>query len=453
MVRGQLRTKLNAGGDAGNSELFRFGAPDDYTRRWKFDVVSEAMKRILSFFCLLSLFARVATAADGPATAPDAGPMVFQCDPKELRNARDHWLAREPAAVEEVRDLLQRANAALTQGPYTIIHKTHPLPGVDPHEYVSIATYYWPNPGTPTGLPYIRRDGERNPETEEYDFRPFGEMSSGVGLLAMAYYFTGDERYATRATLLIRTWFLDPATRMNPDLQHAQLIKGVNDGRGTGIIETTRLLNVLDGIGMLQGSNSWTTADQAGMMKWIAAYSRWMHESENGLEEQAAANNHGSWYDVQSTAFYLFLGDGAAAREVAEAAKKHRIAMQIEPDGSQPLELARTNSFGYSSFNLSALTLLADLGERQHVDLWNYRTEDGRSLRSAIDWMVPYATGEKSWTHQQISQFSFGRILVALHRAELTFPDSGYEKVIERIRAKSPAEKQGDLMRLFSLED
>ena len=393
------------------------------------------MKCVLSLFWILPVFTGIASAAAGPATSPDPLPMVFQCEPTELRDARDHWLAHEPTAVEDVRNLLQRADAALIEGPYTIIHKAHPLPGVDPHEYVSVATYYWPNPDTPTGLPYIRRDGQRNPETAEYDFRPFGDMSSRVYLLAMAYYFTGDERYAGHATLLIRTWFLDPPTRMNPDLQHAQLVKGVNDGRGTGIIETTRLLNVLDGIGMLQGSKSWTTADQAGLKKWIADYNRWLHESKNGLEEQAAANNHGSWYDVQSTAFYLFLGDATAARDVAESAKKRRIAVQIEPDGSQPLELARTNSFGYCSFNLCALTLLADLGQRQHVDLWNYRTEDGRSLRSAIDWMVPYATGEKAWTHQQISRFSFNRILVALHRAEEAYPGSGYEKAIELIRA------------------
>lgn len=411
------------------------------------------MKCVLYFLLALSLFARLAAAADSPTTSPDLRPMVFQCEPRELRDVRDRWLAHEPSAVEDVRNLVRRADAALTDGPYTIVHKTHSLPGLDPHEYVSVATYYWPNPATPTGLPYIRRDGQRNPETLEYDFQPFGEMSGHVYLLAMAYYFTGDERYAARATLLIRTWFLDPATRMNPDLQHAQLVKGVNDGRGTGIIETTRLLNVLDGIGMLQGSNSWTPADQAGMKTWIGDYTRWMHESKNGLEEQAAANNHGSWYDVQSMAFYLFVGDAGAARDVAEAAKEHRIAVQIEPDGRQPLELARTNSFGYCSFNLCALTLLADLAQREHVDLWNYRTEDGRSLRAAIDWMVPYATGEKAWKHQQISRFSYGRILVALHRAGLAYPGSGYEQAIERIRARSSSDNQSDLMQMLSLQD
>ena len=407
------------------------------------------MNRILSFFWILSAFTRVAAAANNP----DPGPMVFLCEPKDLSDARERWLAHDPASVEDVRNLLQRTDSALTDGPYTIVHKTHSLPGVDPHEYVSIAKYFWPNPATPSGLPYIRRDGQSNPETGEYDYRPFGDMSNHVYVLAMAYYFTGDERYADRATLLIRTWFLDPATRMNPDLQHAQLVKGVNDGRGTGIIESARLLNVMDAIGMLRGSKSWTDADQAGLEKWIFDYSRWMRESKNGLDEQAATNNHGSWYDVQSTAFYLFLGDAAAARDVVESAKQHRVAVQIEPDGTQPLELARTNSFGYCSFNLCALTLLADLGKREHVDLWNYRTEDGRSLRAAIDWMIPYATGEKAWTHQQISHFSFGRILTVFHRAEQAYPDSGYDKIIQQIQAKSPSENQSYLMQMFSPEE
>src|ERR1700728_38094 len=127
------------------------------------------MKCILYFSLALSLFARLATAADSLTTSPDLRAMVFQFEPQELRDARDRWLAHDPSAVEDVRNLQRRADAALTDGPYTIVHKTHSLPGLDPHEYVSVATYYWPNPATPTGLPYIRRDGPRNPETLEYD--------------------------------------------------------------------------------------------------------------------------------------------------------------------------------------------------------------------------------------------------------------------------------------------
>jgi len=314
-----------------------------------------------------------------------------------------------------------------------VVNKQHPLPGVDVHEYVSLAPYFWPNPDTPDGLPYVRRDGERNPQYLEYDAGPFGEMSSHVYQLALAGYLTGDARYSDRATTLIRAWFFDPATRMNADLDHAQLVRGVNDGRGTGIIESNRLFNVLDAVGLLEasGPSLWSTDDRAKIHAWISDYRNWMQTSKNGQAESDAANNHGSWYDAQLTAYSLFLGDSATAKQTVEAAKQKRVARQIQPDGQQPLELARTKSFGYSTFNLSALSMLADLGERVDVDLWNYKTPDGHGIRAAINFLIPYAMDEKSWEHEQLGGFSGSALFVPLRRAAAAYHEPLYDQIAD----------------------
>src|SRR5882762_8795486 len=174
---------------------------------------------------------------------------------------------------------------------------------------MSQAPYFWPDPKKPNGLPYIRRDGERNPEINKIsDHRTMDQMVSGVRALALAYYFKGNEEYAAKATQLLRAWFLDPATRMNPNLQYAQGIPGVNTGRGIGLIETRGLADVVDSIGLLAGSKSWTKDDQRGLEDWYAKFLQWMLESKNGGEENAAKNNHGTYYDVQTTSFALFLG-------------------------------------------------------------------------------------------------------------------------------------------------
>lgn len=169
------------------------------------------------------------------------------------------------------------------------------------------------------------------------------------------------------------------------------------------------------------------------MGSWFRGYLNWMLESKTGQGEAKARNNHGTWYDVQVVIFSLFLGDEAQAKRVAEAAKERRIAVQIEPDGREPLELTRTKSFSYSVFNLSALTELADLGKRVGVDLWNFKTTDGRSIRAAIDYLLPYALDEKQWTHEQLDGLTPGGMFVPLRRAAAAYHDVKYEAACEKI--------------------
>jgi hypothetical protein len=190
---------------------------------------------------------------------------------------------------------------------------------------------------------------------------------------------------------------------MNPNLNFAQAIPGKTAGRGTGIIDTVGLIGLVDAIGLLRGSSSWSDEDQRGMVAWFEAYLNWLLTSRNGKDEAAAANNHGTWYDAQVACYALFVGRDDLAKRTIEAARTRRIDPQIKPDGSMPLELARTNSLSYSAYNLTAFFNLARLGEHAGVDLWNYRSKDGGGLRKALDFVAPYVDRDKPWPHPQIS--------------------------------------------------
>jgi hypothetical protein len=367
------------------------------------------------------------------ARAEDA-PRVFRCDGKVLlaaKNAKD-----DPALAATIKAVRDSADRALKEGPFTIVNKPKPPPGGDRHDYSSLAPYFWPDPAKPDGVPYIRKDGHRNPDVSKYDAPLLAKMSSAVGDLGLAYYLTGDERYAEHAAKLLRAWFLDAETLMRPHLKYAQFVPGVNDGRGTGLIESRSLVAVADAVGLLHGSKHWTKEDQAGMEKWFAEFLNWMRTSKNGQDEDRAANNHGTWYDVQVTAFALFVGDRDGARKVLEASKTRRIAKQIEPDGSQPLEEKRTKSFDYSEFNLRALIELATLGEQAGVDLWHYETKDGRGIRRALDYLAPFAAGEKEWKHEQIEKAKFADLAPLLRRASVAYGEPKYESLIEKVAPK-----------------
>lgn len=368
-------------------------------------------------------------------TANDAKlPRVFLLNAKVLQQERQLAQAHSDKPSDVVRAARAEADKAMSAGPFSVMQKNAVPPSGDKHDYTSLAPYFWPNPSTPDHLPYVRRDGERNPEIKQIaDHDNMSQMCSAARALALDYYFTGNEDYAARAALLLRTWFLDSKTRMNPNLEFAQAIRGVNTGRGIGIIESRGLMDVVDGAGLLEGSKNWTAEDEAGLRKWFGSFLDWLQTSKHGQDESNAKNNHGSFYDDQIVDFALFVGRRDIAHEVASKAAQKRIATQIEPDGKQPLELARTKSFGYSAFNVRALTELASLADQVGVDLWHFQTADGRSIRKALDYLLPYALGEKQWPYQQIEDMRPDELAAPLLQAAAVYKDPRYEAAAKKL--------------------
>ena len=408
-----------------------------------------AIKRIISLGFLFAGCGVLLIATHTHAQQKKSPPrtQVFLLDAKQLTVTRARIGNGDPAIAPAWSELERQAQRALSAGPFTIVSKGVAPPGGDKRDYLSQAPYFWPNPKTANGLPYIRRDGERNPEINKItDHHSLDELEATVETLALAYYFSGDEKYAGKAAELLRAFFLNPATRMNPNLQYAQFIPGVNTGRGIGLIETRGLTRVVDAIGLLEDAKTLTDDDRHRLREWFGSFLRWMQESRNGREEAAAKNNHGTYYDVQVVSFALFTGNETLARQVLEAARQKRIALQIEPDGRQPLELARTKAWGYSNGNLDGLMQLATLGERVGIDLWNFKTRDGRSIRKALEFLVPTALGEAKWSYQELGGVKPESLFPLMRRAAVVYQDKAYQAMMLKVPEVGPSDR-GRLLR------
>lgn len=306
-------------------------------------------------------------------------------------------------------------------------------PSGDKHDYFSLSPYWWPDPSKPDGLPYIRRDGVTNPESKkDLDQPRVAAMGYNVNTLALAWYLTGDEKYAKRASAQLRAWFLDSATRMTPHLRFSQLVKGNPDERGSGIIDTRWFIEAVDASGLLAGSKSWTAGDDADLKTWFRAYLDWLLTSPNGKHEHDAKNNHGSWYAAQTATYALFLGDSALARKIAEDAKE-RIGWQITSDGDQPIENERTRSMHYSGFNVEALSRVAEGARRVGVDLWHYQAPTGGSLQTAIRKLARYTNSGEKWPGQQIDSVSLDLVTIHFRRDLAILGDKEMLPVLRRL--------------------
>ncbi len=369
-------------------------------------------------------------------------PRVFMADAQRLREVKHSVEVKDKTYDAALAKIDADARKALRESTYSVTSKGVVPPSGDKHDYMSQAPYFWPDPTKKDGLPYIRKDGERNPEINKItDHKTLDDMVASVENLSLAYYFRGDEACAAKAVALLRAWFIDSSTRMNPNMEYAQYVPGVNTGRGIGLLETRGLTRAVDAIGLLDGSKSLTPADKKGIEDWFTKFVNWMQESKNGKEESMSQNNHGTYYDVQLTCFSLFIGKNDLAKSVTETAKQKRIARQIEPDGSQPLELARTKGWSYSVMNLEGLVTLAALADHAGVDLWNYQTKDGRGIRKAFDFLYPYAEGEK-WKYQQIGDWPADIFYPVMRRASAKYADSKFKSMMAKVPQASAVDKE-----------
>jgi hypothetical protein len=222
-------------------------------------------------------------------------PAVFALNMQALKQTKARIGNNDPQVMPAYKQLLKDADKALEFGPVSVMEKIHLPPSGNKHDYMSLAPYHWPDPAKADGLPYIRKDGQTNPEVREYKDKEYmPKLCESVQTLALAYYFSGNGAYAQHASKLLRVWFLDTATRMNPNLNYAQAIKGVNTGRGAGLIDSRHFIKVIDGIGLLQGSAHWKQKDNDGMKQWFSDFLQWMQTSEVGEDEMDAPNNHGT---------------------------------------------------------------------------------------------------------------------------------------------------------------
>ncbi len=336
--------------------------------------------------------------------------------------------------------LLVEADEALVEGPFSVTHKEKLPPSGDKNDYASYSRYWWPDPEKSDGLPYVRHDGKTNPNSQNpktSDRQRIGSFAENVETLGLAYYFTGEEKYAVKAAELLKVWFLDEETRMNPNVNHAQCRLGHNEGSKSGILDGRLLVGALEGSLLIASSEAWSESENDRLQAWSKQYFEWLTTNEMALEESESKNNHGTYYDAQALYFAIYSGNLEAATDIAENFSERRLLSQINPDGTMPEELARTRPLFYSIYNLQAMFLVAALAEKVGVDVWEVDEEDAR-LRAGLDYIAPYADVENNWPHPTIKEADRMEMFGVLNLGDRKYPDGNYDKYAESL----PSEKR-----------
>lgn len=335
---------------------------------------------------------------------------------------------------------LRDADKLLDEPDPTVVDKGMTPPSGDKHDYISMGRYWWPNPDTKDGLPYVRRDGHSNPELKKFDRDRLGRFSANLRRLTGAYLLAGRTEHARKMASMLRTWFLNERTRMNPNGTYAQMVPGRNDGLGRpeGILDLYSLIDAVDAATVLERDNLLSKKEMKALRAWFSAYVDWLLTSESGKGEYAAKNNHGIAYDVQTVVYARFAGRDEVARELIETFAERRLEKQIEADGKQPRELARTTAFGYSTYNLTHMLDMCVAARTMGMDL--YDAADG-AIDRAIGYLIPFLGNQEQFPYKQIKDWrgveqNFAQQLL---RASRLKENAEYRRLYEQYKPEEDA--------------
>jgi hypothetical protein len=291
--------------------------------------------------------------------------------------------------------VIAAADRYLKEAPITVTASASPRSAGGPHDFFSEGDYWWPDPENPNG-PYIQKDGMTNPGNFNDHRRALMRLSVQMPALAAAFTATKDRKYTSAAARHARAWFVSRGTRMTPALRYAQAIHGRVTGRGTGIIDTIHLVEVARALERLDGAPGWSRDEAAETRRWFADYLDWLTTDQYGKDERDATNNHATCWVMQVAAFAHYTGNEPLMRD-CRTRFKTVLVQQMAVDGSFPRELGRTKPYGYSLFNLEAMATICQILSTPEDDLWAFELPDGRSMRKAMAFMVPYIRNKRSW--------------------------------------------------------
>ncbi|QGY38597.1 alginate lyase [Pseudodesulfovibrio cashew] len=402
-------------------------------------------RRIIPALTLLLILA-AATAWAGKV------PKTILYSPEVLAETKRRVQERDPAIMPAYRELLRQADLAIKTPAETVVFKPAPPPGGTKHDYWSVAPYWWPDEASPNGLPYVRHDGETNPEaaSKAYDRQRLRTTAANALTLAQAWYLTGSEEYAGKGSALIWSWCCDSVTRMTPHLRFAQMRRGDRPGKWetspSGIIEGRELIKIAEAARLLEPSHAWSAVVTNKLTKWFEKYLHWLLTSPQGRREAGADNNHGVWYDAQVAVIALYAGKTNLARSVVGTSAAKRLSLEVEGNGAMPRELERTRSRHYTFFTLEAFFTLAAVGDRTGIDLWRWTDGQGRSLRRAFDYAAPYLAKEEPWPFGHTGRYDPFAFTPLFHRAAMVYKEDRYR---DYLKALPEAERLRDRAQLF----
>lgn len=319
------------------------------------------------------------------------GPLVWNMDQLEL-------MKMDSVKKTTYFDILN-AGDKYCKAPLIVITDKNKTFAPDKHYYCTIGPYWWPDTIHPGR--YVSRDGYVNPERYQYDKVRLDRLAKKCQCLSKAFYISDSIKYYDAFIQQIRAWFLDKDTYMYPNFEYAAVIPGRNNnlGRGAGIIDAYLFNTVIESIRLVESVKNIDKETISILKSWFLTFAEWADYGVYSEDIRKGNNNIVLAYDVTLVNMYLFAGNEARAKEIADSFAEQRIYKQITEEGLQPAELERTNAFSYSLANITHLVDFCFLVRYWDTD---YYYKNHYRIDAAFQYLGRFVDNESAFPYKQI---------------------------------------------------
>jgi arylsulfatase A-like enzyme len=291
---------------------------------------------------------------------------------------------------------IEQAEKMMSENPVTVTASSCKRSTGGKNDFYSEGDYWWPDPSKPDG-PYIQKDGQTNPENFSDHRYAMIRFSDITATLTSAWLLTANRKYADKAIAHLNAWFIDPTTKMNPNMLYAQAIWGKFTGRGIGLIDAYHLVEVAQSAKILIDNKMISKEESMKIRQWFSSFLTWMTTHQYGIDEMNAKNNHGTCWVATAASMAVVAENDEVKKLCINRFKTILLPSQMADDGSFPLEIKRTKPYGYSLFNIDAMCNVARILSTPLDNLFEFKTEKGLTLKNGMEYIYPFIADKSKW--------------------------------------------------------
>ena len=203
---------------------------------------------------------------------------------------------------------------------------------------------------------------------QKHNQEDFRSLVQNCTMLTLASYFSDDNSYADHAVSIIKEWFLDQNTKVNPSKVFTEATHR--------LLKTTYVYTLFDSLRLLRKKGRFSEDEWHGLQRWFTQVMEAMDQSARAWRLGYTSKDHiGLYYDIQYSSIAAFINNSTQMYKTIQDSIA-RLYEHVAPDGTLHNEITKKSCESNQIFALAGWQTMDRMASKLGIDLWNQAIDD-----------------------------------------------------------------------------